>query len=72
MEALDWSEQLEEIVGSVARCYALMHLYERCQQAASGNEFSLAKLPTAQARFRKAAKAERFSDSAINYFLRNN
>jgi len=63
------TDRLEELVGSVDGCFRLMRLYESCSQAASGNAFTLRKLPTTEERFRKRAKEEGYSQAAINHYL---
>lgn len=69
MDEQEATDKLEELVGSVDKCFRLMRLYEACVQAASGNRFTLTKLPTAEERFRKRAKEEGYSQAAINHYL---
>lgn len=59
----------EEYCGSIERAFRLMNIYREAQQAASGNQFTLRKLPSTEERFRSRAKADGYSDKAINHYL---
>lgn len=63
------TDKLETLVGSVDKCFRLMRLYRSCEQSASGNAFTLHKLPTTEERFRKRAAEEGYSVKAINHYL---
>jgi len=69
MDEQEATNKLEKLVGSVDCCFRLMRLYVSCEQAASGNRFTLQKLSTAEERFRKRAKEEGYSQAAINHYL---
>lgn len=69
MNEQEATDRLEELVGSVDGCFRLMRLYESCKQAASGNSFTLQKLPSAEERFRIRAKDAGYSDAAVNHYL---
>jgi hypothetical protein len=69
MDEQEATDKLEELVGSVDKCFRLMRLYQSCEQSASGNRFTLTKLPSTEERFRKRAKEEGYSQEAINHYL---
>mgnify|MGYP006271758857 CR=1 FL=1 len=59
----------EELCGSISRAFRLMNIYREAEQAASGNSFTLQKLPGVEERFRTRAKSEGYSVTAINHYL---
>jgi hypothetical protein len=69
MDEQQATDKLERLVGSVDGCFRLMRLYRSCVEAASGNKFTLRKLPTVEERFRKRATEDGYSRAAINHYL---
>jgi len=63
------TDKHEELCGSIERAFRMMNLYRSCQEAASGNAFTLRKLPSTEERFRKRATEEGYSVKAINHYL---
>jgi len=63
------TDLLETLCRSIDRAFRLMRLYRDCQQAASGNKFTLSRLPTTEERFRKRAKEDGYSTEAIDHYL---
>lgn len=62
------TDKLEQMVG-VDRSFRLMDIYRNCRSTASGNKFTLTKMPTVEELFRKFAKQEGYSDQVINHYL---
>lgn len=69
MDEQEATDLLEAIVGNVDKCFRLMRLYRSCEESASGNAFTLRKLPSTEERFRKLAQTEGYSLQAINHYL---
>lgn len=62
-------EEFEQLVGGPERGFRLMRLYESARQSASGNRFTLQKMPSAEEIFRKRAKQDGYTDKQITAFL---
>lgn len=69
MNEQEAADTLEQLVGGASNCFRLVRLYTSCQQAASGNAFTLSKQPTTEERFRSRAKEEGFSTAAVEHYL---
>jgi hypothetical protein len=69
MEEQEATDKLEELVGSVDKCFRLMRIYQNCVQSASGNKFTLQRLPSTEERFRKRAIEEGYSKVAVEHYL---
>jgi hypothetical protein len=63
------TDKLERLVGSPDRCFRLMRLYQSAQQSASGNRFTLRKMPSVEDIFRR--KARTATAAAISHYLRH-
>lgn len=64
----DSNKELEEKIG-INRSFRLMQIYTTAVQSASGNKFTLRKLPSVEERFRKSALAEGYDLETINFYL---
>lgn len=69
MSEQEATDKLEQLVGSIEGCFRLMQTYVECVRAASGNEFTLRKMPSVEERFSKLAQERGYSGEAINHYL---
>ena len=63
------TDKLERMVGGPERAFRLMRLRGRADQAASGNRFTLQKMPSAEELFAKWAAKDGYSQKAIRFYL---
>ncbi len=69
MDEQQATDKLEELAGGINPAWRLMRLYRSCQEAASGNRFTLTKLPTTEERFRNRAREAGYSAECVNHYL---
>ena len=70
MDEQEATDKLEELVGSVDRCFRLMRLYQRCQESISGDRYNLfAKPRKLENVFRAAALRDGYNNDIIDHYL---
>ena len=70
MDENEKHRRLEELCGGVNAAFRLRDIYVEAQQDASGNQFTLRKLPTLEQRFRRKAADRGYSSEAIEWYLK--
>lgn len=65
----DENAEFEALAGGPEKAFRMMRLWERAEQAASGNRYTLGEQVDPVAVFVSAARRDRFSDKAIQYYV---
>ena len=62
-------EEFENMVGGPNRAFRMVDIYRRAEQSASGNRFTIRKMPSVDEIFRDMARREGYSDKVIRFYL---
>jgi hypothetical protein len=66
------TDRLEQLVGSIPRCFRLMELYKSSQMQATANKFNFRKVQhTVEQIFQKKATEAGFTAEVILFYLNN-
>jgi hypothetical protein len=66
-EDIHW--KMTDMAGGPDRAFRLMNLYTKAQQSASGNKFTLRKMPSVEEIFHDRAREDGYSEKAIRFYL---